>query len=676
MANLSEATREIMWNIPSLLPLYVLLFITLLIFGYGVYQRVSLWKRGKSHDERFSQLSKRLWIMIQAALFQKKVFKSLYPGVFHGFFFYSVVILFITTAVIGMDYDFGTSLFKGKIYVILTIASETAGCLILIGVIMALWRRHVVKPKTLETTYADTGWLLFLALIVITGFLVEGSRITVAGDQWPWLSLVGYLTSVLLTTCPFDFGITGHSILWWLHILLVLVWIAAIPYTKFFHILVLPANAFLIKLKPAGELSRIDFDALMESKDFDEEAFTVGISSTGDFSWKQRMDLDACVSCGRCEAICPAFMADQPLSPKKFICSMRDLVRHAEVDWKYSRHKEVDIREIVNHAFDENFIWLCRTCLACVAVCPSYIEHMDTLIEIRRNEVGMKGRLPIQASNALKTMESLGNPFGPQNERINWVNTLDIPVVGPGESTDVIYWMGCFTTLDPTKQRIATDLCQMLKKFDIEFGVLGEGERCCGDPARVMGEEYLFQTIAKEQVVELNKRKFNTLLVSCPHGYTVLKNEYPQFGGNYNVVHYTEYLYEMFQNRLRYRTNGEKRVVTYHDPCYLGRYQHIYEAPRKLICAIPGITLVEMKNHKTESLCCGGGGGHFWMDIKVGERINNLRVKQALAAGADTIVTACPFCLHMLEDAVKQMDLDNKIQVIDIIGLLNAYSRV
>jgi Fe-S oxidoreductase len=309
--------------------------------------------------------------------------------------------------------------------------------------------------------------------------------------------------------------------------------------------------------------------------------------------------------------------------------------------------------------------------MACVEACPAFIGHVDTFIDIRRNEVNMKGRVHPEAARVLRSIEAAGNPFGAQEDRIEWVDTLDVPVIGPGETCDVLYWIGCLTTFDTTKQQIALDVIELLKKCDIDFGVLGPGELCCGDPARVTGDENLFQACAKQQVEELNQRKFKTLLTACPHCFNVLKNEYPQFGGSYHVVHHTQFLEaQLLQKKLVPHEIGSK-VVVYHDPCYLGRYQDIYQPPRNVLNSIPAIRPREMKNSRGKSFCCGGGGGHFWMDIREGERINNLRIEQAAASGADIITTACPFCRHMLEDSLKLMDLEEKMQIEDVASLLS-----
>jgi len=660
MGDLSGATREIMWNISPAWLMYALAGLSLAVFAYGLQQRVASWRRGKPDDERFSEWGRRLWLLLGELLFQRRVRQSVLPGLFHGLIFYSFLVLILTTAVVASDYDFGTHLFEGMLYVVLSIAAEAAGVLIVVGLAIAAFRRTVLRPQTLTRRTVDGWMLLLVGFIVVSGFLVEGARIAAAGDRWAGISPVGNGISFLLGGMSPETGRGLHAVLWWVHTGVALLWIATIPYTKYFHLIALPTNLFFRKLEPWGTLQRQDIQALLEDEDLDENDFNVGVEKTADLSWKRRLDLDACVECGRCEEVCPAYLAGHPFSPKQMIAECRDLLR---------RQKSGDGATIVGQAFDSDFLWFCRTCTACMEVCPACVEHVDALIDLRRNEVVMQGRLPADGARALRMLEKLGNPFGPQDERIDWIDDSGIRVVGPGESCDVIYWIGCCTTFDPTKQRIASDLCRLLKHCGIEFGVLGADERCCGDPARVMGDERLFQETAKRQVEAIRQRDFRVLLTSCPHCYNVLKNEYPQFGGDFNVVHHSEFLHEMvWSGQLQFGLGVPHRIV-YHDPCYLGRYQKIFEAPREVLNALPGVEIVEMRNHHQQALCCGGGGGHFWMDLKGPKRINNMRVEQAREVGADTIVTGCAYCLQMLEDSVKLLDLDEEIRVIDLASL-------
>ncbi len=697
MSDLHLAQREIMWNITSPIVMYILFILALAVFSYGVYKRVKFYLGGQPDNERLQNLPlrlfimskemlKRLFIMAKETLMQNRVRNSIFPGIFHSFIFYSFAILIITTAIVALDYDFGTSFFNGYIYVFFTVLSELAGLLVLVGVLMAAYRRYIRKPETIDTKAGDTVALLLLAFIIITGFLVEGLRIATAGDKWAFLSFAGLATSKLFTGITEESGRMLHKAFWWIHAALAMGWIATIPFTKFFHILTLPANIFFAKLKPRGELKRVDIEALMTSEDFNEETFKIGIDKATDFTWKQRLDFDACISCGRCEEVCPAYLAKQPFSPKQMIAHFKNAVIKAEEIIKQANPTAArslgaaaaetaeaakpEIPEIIPSEINEEFIWLCRTCTACMEVCPAFVEHVDDMIELRRNEVIMKGRMPSEAARTLKRLESIGNPFAPQSDRVNWIEQLNVRVVNAGEEVDVLYWIGCCTTFDPTKQKIATDLSKILKKCGIDFGVLGEDEKCCGDPARLMGQEQLFQDLAKQQIELIRSRKFKILLTNCPHCYNVLKHEYRQFGADFNVVHHSEFLHEMIWAKKLIPQIGEKGKYAYHDPCYLGRYQKIYDSPREVIKSVPGAELVEMKNHREKSLCCGGGGGHFWMDIKKGERINNLRVTQAKDAGADTIITSCAFCQQMLDDSVKVLNMDEDIRVVDISTLV------
>jgi len=641
MQPLSQATREIMWNVSYVPLFYVLFVVALAVFGFGVYRRIRCWKAGGSDDAGLSELKDRLLFMLKEVFSQNRVRRKRFPGLIHVFVFYSFLVLLVTTSVVFLDHDLGMALFRGHTYVFLTVAAEIAGVFVL-----------------------DTWVFSLLALIVITGFAVEGVRIGVAGDPWQGFSFVGRAISDLASPLDADTGASLHSALWWTHAVLVLLWIASIPYTRFLHILTLPTNAFLAKRKPAGELGRVDLDALLESDDFDEDSFNIGIDTTNDLTWKQRLDGDACVVCGRCEEVCPAFAAGQSLSPKKLIVSMRDMVRT-----KGDPENTADEgNEVVGNAFDADFVWHCLTCLACTQECPAYIPHVDTLLEIRRNEVSMKGKAGADVSRTIRSMEAQGNPFGSQITRGDWVASLGVRVLDEGDSCDVLYWVGCLTTFDEDKRQIAEQLIGLLRNSGIDFALLGKAEACCGDPARVCGAESLFQTTAKGQVEALNRRNFNTLLVSCPHCYNVLKNEYPQFGGSFAVVHHSEFLRDLVRAEGLAPEQPASGTTVYHDPCYLGRYQGIYEAPREVVRSGSDSPPIEMESCKDRSFCCGGGGGHFWMETKEGERIDTLRIQQVKDSNADTLVTACPYCFHMLSDAIKTMNLEKEIRIVDLVS--------
>ncbi len=665
--DLREAFRPKMWNVQVEWPMYAMFGVALVIFAVGMWRHLAIWRQGKADNERLGDWARRAGLLVKELIFQNRVRGSVLSAWFHSFIYYSFGLLALTTTVVALDYDLGMSLFHGWFYVVLKLGSQLGGLLILVGIGIAALRRLVTRPPTLDKAAGDLWALAILAGLVLTGFLLGGLRIAAIGDRWAFLSPISWGLATLMNWIPAQTTTRLHAFLWWLHAALAMSWIAAIPYTKFFHFLALPSNVFFRKLGPRGALQRIDVEAAMSADDFDESSLALGVGRARDFTWKQRLDFDACVSCGRCEEACPAFLAGEPFSPKRFVHAGRDALR-SMAGREAGSLEEEGSDAFVGTAIEEDFVWYCRTCSECVEVCPAAIDHVDSMIEVRRNELMMQGRVPPTGSRALKLLESQGNPFDKRQLRAQWVKEMGFPVVPRGGEVEVLYWIGCLTTFDPTKQHIARDVVKLLEAAGISYGVLGSDENCCGDPARLLGDERLFQQVAKDQAAAIQTRSFRTLLVSCPHCLNVLGNEYPQFGATFRVKHHSEFLQELLaEGRLRTGQAPAEKLV-YHDPCYLGRYQKCYDPPRRLLEAIPGPRLAEMADSRERSLCCGGGGGHYWMDLKVegAERVGSMRVDQAEAAGAQAIVTACPYCHQMLNDGLKARNLDKEIRIVDI----------
>ena len=425
MPPLSEATRPLMWNISPVWVMYGLFAIALAIFAWGMYQRIEFWRRGKSEKEQFADWGKRLAILLREIFFQKQVRNSGYPAIFHCLIFYSFIVLVITTLLVMIQYDAGhllgleLNIFKGFIYVFFSVASELAGVLVLAGIAMAAYRRYFLKPETVPNTREDGLVLLLIACMVITGYLVEGLRIAVIGDPWKMLSPVGWGVSSLFAGVTESSGKAIHASLWWVHTVFAMGWIALLPYTKFVHLLSLPTNAFFSKIKPRGELQRDDIEKLMESAESDD--LKIGLQKADELTWKQRMDVDSCVSCGRCDEVCPAYMADKDyFTPRQLIARIKKSLDEFDPGVNTGGDKPAELSDIVGKAFDEEFIWHCRTCSACVEVCPALIDHVGTLMELRRNEVLIQGRMPEEAGRALRIYETNGNPFGPQSDRIGF----------------------------------------------------------------------------------------------------------------------------------------------------------------------------------------------------------------------------------------------------------------
>ena len=673
--------REIMWNmgLGTHIAMYGLMVVALVIFAVGLRRRILFWKMGKPDSERAGEWGRRLGILICETLLQRKTRRRPLPAIFHSLIFYSFAVLFVTTLIVMMDMDFGTHVFHGPFYLIVSLLADLAGAGLLVGLLVATVRRYGARPKFLpESTRIDGLILGILAFLVLTGFLAEGARIAFhpQGDPWKAYTPVGSLFALFLGGLSPQAGKTIHFGVWWLHALGTFSMIAMIPYTKFFHMLSIPTNQFLSKLEAKGSLRREDIEELFAADDMDED-FTLGVAQGQHLTWKQRLDLQACIECGRCDEICPAWNADQPLSPRKLIEDIRGICEkvYAEQKRKDAEPPDETACTILGHANtvfeDTEFIWHCRTCHGCQSECPAGIEHVDLFVELRRAEVMMEGRLPTDAGKALKTMETQGNPFGSQADRMDLVEKLRIPILKEGEETEVLFWIGCCTTFDPEKHKIAEDMVAIMRTAGVKFAHLGKEETCCGDPARVIGDENLFQSTAKQTVEVLKSRKFEKLLVICPHGYNVFKNEYPQFGGRFNVVHHSELIAEWIESGRIKLTRPVSGTVTYHDPCYLGRYQGLFKAPRVVLRAIPGLKVREMADHHERSFCCGAGGGHYWMDLDKGEgRPYTHRVDQARAAGADTIAVACSFCYQMLIDGTKARDVDEKVKVKDLVNLV------
>lgn len=676
-SEIAGAGRELGWNLglASIILMYVLALAAFVIFGVGLRKRILFWKRGKPAAEGFRDWGERLWILIRETFFQNQTRRRPWPALFHSLIFYSFLMLFITTLIVMAQMDFHIKIFHGLFYQVISLLADLAGGLLLVGLILAAIRRYGTKPDFLpESKPVDLLVLLLLAFLALTGFIAEGARIHAypgnaelgypGGDPWKAWTPIGAFFAALLGGLSAQAATRLHFVIWWLHALGTFAFIALVPFTKFFHMLAIPTNQLLAKIAPKGTLQRVDIEALFAADDVDED-FAIGISDGNHLTWKQRLDLSACIECGRCDEACPARAVDQPLSPRRLIEDLKTMLESAGDDG-------VPIMGAAETVFaDENFIWHCRTCHACQSICPAAIPHVDLFTELRRAEVMMEGRLPNEAAKALKTMEAQGNPFGGQAERMDLVAKLGIPVLAEGEETEILFWIGCTTTFDPEKHAIAADMVAIMRHLGIAHAHLGREETCCGDPARLMGDENLFQTTAKQTVASLGNRTFRRLLVTCPHCYNVLKNEYPQFGGRFEVVHHTQLLAEWIKAGRLKLTEPIPEKVVYHDPCYLGRYQGIFDAPRTVLRAIPGLTLREMSTHHDESDCCGAGGGHYWMDIDTGDgRTYTRRVDQAVAAGAETLGVACAFCYQMLTDGLKMRNLDEQMKLVDIVNLV------
>ncbi|HXG05609.1 MAG TPA: heterodisulfide reductase-related iron-sulfur binding cluster [Candidatus Binatia bacterium] len=649
--------RDTFWNVPlwAQIALYVGGVVAVAVFAYGVAQRVRLW-RGGGPEDRFDHLPERVRLVALHALGQVRVLSQAYPGIMHATMFWGFLALFMGTVLATIDYDitlplFGLKLLKGTFYLVYEAVLDLFGLFFVIGLGMAVWRRFVVRPQRLDPTAHFAGVLALLFVINVTGFIMEAARLAAVRPEWaPWSPVGWALAQAMLGAGLSEDALRAtHLGVWLFHAAISLGFIALVPYSYFMHLITTPLNIFFAKLRPRGEIPAI--------ADI-EQAESLGVSRIEEFSWKRRLDFDACLECGRCQAVCPAYLAGSALSPKRVIVKLK---RHLHGQLPGPIHGSLI-------AADE--LWACTTCMACVEECPAFIDIVDTIIDLRRYLALSEGALPSTAPQSLQNIQRAGNPWGlPAGDRLAWAEGLDVPLMEEGREVEYLYWVGCSAAYDKRNQAIARAMVKILKTAGVSFGVMAE-ERCHAEVARRLGEEYLYQTVQQENVAAVKQYRFRKVLAHCPHCFNTIKNEFPQFGGAFEVVHHSTLIRELLEGgRLRPRKPLPARLV-FHDSCYLGRYNGLFEAPRAVARAVPGLSVVDPPRARERGLCCGGGGGHMWMEVPAEKRVNVIRVEELLGTRADVVGTACPFCLAMVDLGRKVAGAEERLQVKDISELV------
>jgi len=615
-------------------------------------------------EQRISKPWSRLGDVLLYALGQFRTIKKIYPGIMHLMIFWGVIIQLIGTAIkimqMGLFVPFTWPLFSKGVYLGYELIMDLAGAAILVGVIMALVRRLAIRPKFMENSWDDIYALILLACIPLVGFFTEGLRILIWDPTWANWSPIGNWVAILLRKMALSpsGANTIHSYIFILHVGLGLLLAASIPFTKMRHMIFTPFHIFMKSDRSAGELETIP-DIM--------DAEVLGTSTVNEFSSLSLLAFDSCLQCGRCEEVCPATNSGLTYSPRKLLLMLRDNMASVLI----SPQKDSK-NEFQSQLLEEEFLWSCTTCGHCLDVCPAFIRPPEQVIDIRRAQVLMTGEVPQTVGETLRNFERQGNPWGmPAQNRMSWADGLDVRVLSPGDKVDVLYFIGCAGAFDDRNQKVTRAFIEILNKLKVDYGILGDAEMCCGETARRMGNEYLFQVAAEENIAVFSEIQFKKIITLCPHGLNTLKNEYPSFGGDFQVQHAVEFLAELLPG-LQFQGSGSQELgrLTFHDSCYLGRYNKIYSQPRDLLNKA-NLTPLEMKAAKQESFCCGGGGGAMWLETAADTRINHHRLQQALDLKADTITTACPYCLIMFDDALRSKGLAEDIKVFDIVEILN-----
>jgi Fe-S oxidoreductase/nitrate reductase gamma subunit len=646
--------------------------VSLFIAGVGVYRRVASWRRGAPAD-RFDRPAERLKLLLKHGLGHRRTIREKYAGVFHTFIYTGFVILTVATVVVMLDFDFGLPIMRGPFYLYFqSFIVDIFGALALVGVGIALIRRLILKPGKL--VYTDEAWLILVAIfsIALTGFLVEGLRVAATNDPWGSWSPFGYLFArASQSLMSVETMTVAHRGLWWGHAVLVFGFIAWAPYTKMIHALTGPLNIYTARLAPSGaSLRPMDFDKLAETGE------PMGVKTLAGFTWKDLLDFDACTECGRCTSVCPANTVGKELSPRDIILDLRGLSRlggSQAADDGQNKSQTAFTAPIINTvpATAPEALWQCTTCGACMEACPVFIEQMPKIVDMRRYLVMEESDFPDTMQEAVTSLESRGHPFrGTQSSRVDWADGLNVKTMAEARDAEVLLWVGCGGALIERNQKVVRATAQLLEKAGVKFAVLGREEKCTGDPARRIGNEFLFEMMAKENVDTLNGYGVKKVVTSCPHCFNTFRNEYPQFGGGYEVYHHSEFLAKLVDEGRIQSTSQVDKTITFHDPCYLGRHNGVTEAPRQLVRISTSRAPVEMRMSREQGFCCGGGGGMSFVEEPKDKRVNQERARQALETGADIVAVGCPFCMTMLEDGVNAQRGERDVKVMDVAELL------
>ncbi len=672
----SVQQREVFGGIPTALVVaFYLVVPVLFIYGAVLFaQRTKNWERGRPDNRATTaeNVGRRLRDF-RAGAYMQTLLRDPAAGIMHSLIYFSFLVLLGVTTVSEINHQMPTSLkfLHGGVYAGFKVVANTAGLALLAGVVWAILRRYVQRPYRIRIkTKPEHAVILGVFLsFAVTGFITEGYRIAMVGlppvEKW---SYVGWPIAKLVQHTDHLAG--WHEVWWIIHVLTFFVFLAILSTTMLRHMFTAPLNMYLRdRDRPKGAMKPMP--NLMET-----ELESFGASTIEDFTWKQLLDTDACTMCGRCTSVCPAHATGKPLDPREIVLKTGEVMARTG-DPAVSPPIGVDAELVVSadsvfERITAEEVWSCTSCKACDEICPVNIEILDKILDMRRYLSLMESNFPTELGNAYRSMENSGNPWGmSQADRADWADKLEGIEIVDGTSpleAEYLYWVGCAGSFDDKNKKVTQAMSQLMQRAGISFAILGPSEMCTGDPARRSGNEYIFQMLATQNIETLDGMGVRKIVTQCPHCFNTLQNEYPQLGGNYEVVHHSQFLEFLIDSgKLDLSEARLDERVVYHDSCYLGRHNDVYLAPRNVIGSLGGVEVVEASRNGTKGMCCGAGGARMWMEESIGKQVNVERSQELIATGASRIATACPFCFIMIDDGVKsQGKEEDELKVADI----------
>ena len=672
----AEVQREVFGGIPGALKFAFYVVIPIMfVFGAVMFaNRVRNWERGGPDRRSITpKNAKKRLERLRAGLYMQTLLRDPAAGIMHSMIYFGFLVLLAVTSILEINHQLPESLkfLNGKVYEGFSFIGDLGGAVFLIGVTWAIVRRYIQRPYRIRIKSKPEHAVILgiLFAIGVTGFLAEGFRIAETDfpsfEKW---SFIGYPLGLALQNVPnLD---TWHQVAWTVHVLTFVAFLVILPVTMLRHIFTSPLNMYLSeKDRPKGAMKAMP--NLMET-----ELESFGAYKVEDFTWKQLLDTDACTMCGRCTSVCPAHATGKPLDPREIVLKTGEVMAATGspvVSPPIGVDKDIKVdADVLFERITAEEVWSCTSCKACDENCPVNIEILDKILDMRRYLTLMESDFPTELGNAFRAMENSGNPWGmSQGERADWAKDLDgIEIIDGSDplTAEYLYWVGCAGSFDDKNKKVTQAMAKLLQRAEISFAILGPSENCTGDPARRSGNEYIFQMLAMQNIETLDGMGVRKIITQCPHCFNTLKNEYPQLGGHYEVVHHSQFLEELIDTG-RLDLSGaklEERVV-YHDSCYLGRHNDVYLAPRNVIGRLAGIEIVEANRSGTKGMCCGAGGARMWMEEHIGKQVNVERSQELIATGATRIATACPFCYVMIDDGVKAQGVeDDELKVGDL----------